>query len=135
MALRVRWGNVGRAGAGVALVALVVAWPRLAGPVPEVPGGEARPVVAGPVEVPAGSVATPRKRAAIPRKRRVVPRVATPRKRRHRRTAHRGEARMVVRPSAVVAPVVTPPAAVSPPPVSAPAPTVDPAEREFGFER
>jgi hypothetical protein len=45
---------------------------------------------------------------------------------------------MEVRPPAAVMPVVTP-TVEPPPPVSAPpsppAPTVDPAEREFGFER
>jgi len=42
---------------------------------------------------------------------------------------------MGVRPPAVVAPVATPTVVPPAPPVSAPAPTVDPAEREFGFER
>src|SRR4051794_3620751 len=42
---RLRWGNISRAIAGVALVALVVAWPRLAGPVERVPDARVRPLV------------------------------------------------------------------------------------------
>ena len=74
---RVRWGNVGRAVAAVAVVALVVAWPRLDG---------------GPLEVPGG--------AAVP-----------------------------------VAPAPPPAVAPAQSPAPPPAATVDPAEREFGFER
>jgi len=44
---RVRWGNVGRACALVAAIALVVAWPRLDGGAPVLPGGEAVPVADG----------------------------------------------------------------------------------------
>ena len=46
MRRRVRWGNVGRLAAGIAVLALVVMWPRLAGQAPAVPGGMVMPVVA-----------------------------------------------------------------------------------------
>src|SRR6185312_14532514 len=46
---RVRWANVGRALALVAVAALVVAWPRLRAPAPEVPRGAAVPVRTAPV--------------------------------------------------------------------------------------
>src|SRR5262245_63934662 len=49
MVARVRWGNVGRACAAAAVVALVVAWPRLEGAAPRLPGDGVVPVVAGPV--------------------------------------------------------------------------------------
>ena len=39
-----RWGNVARAAGAVAVVAVVVAWPRLAPPDPAMPGNEAAPL-------------------------------------------------------------------------------------------
>ena len=44
MPARVRWGNVGRAAGVVALVALVVAWPRLGAPAVKLPRDAALPV-------------------------------------------------------------------------------------------
>ena len=41
---RLRWGNVARTAAAVAVVAAVVAWPRLAPPDPAMPGNEAAPL-------------------------------------------------------------------------------------------
>ena len=45
MRRRVRWGNAGRLAAGIAVLALVVMWPRIAGQAPAVPDGTAVPVV------------------------------------------------------------------------------------------
>jgi len=39
---RVRWRNLGRAAAAVALVGAVVAWPRLTPPEPQLPGSEVK---------------------------------------------------------------------------------------------
>jgi hypothetical protein len=137
---RVRWGNVGRVAGAAAVVALVVAWPRLGGDPLVAPGG-----VAVPLAMPDPPAPPPR---AVPR-RRVVP---TP-------TAQVGKARKPVRPrrarrakprdpappagNPVTPPVAGPPAQpvapAQPAPTRAapapPAPTIDPAEREFGFER
>jgi hypothetical protein len=44
---RVRWENVLRVAGASLLVAAVVAWPRLAPPEPELPAGDAAPLVAG----------------------------------------------------------------------------------------
>ena len=41
---RLRWGNVARTAGAVAVVAAVVAWPRLAPPDPAMPGNEAAPL-------------------------------------------------------------------------------------------
>ena len=41
---RLRWGNVARTAGAVAVVAVVVAWPRLAPPDPAMPGNEAAPL-------------------------------------------------------------------------------------------
>jgi hypothetical protein len=41
---RIRWGNVGRLAGAAALLAAVVAWPRLAPPDPAMPGNAARPL-------------------------------------------------------------------------------------------
>src|SRR4051794_24700803 len=89
---RVRWGNVGRAAGAVALVAAVVAWPRLTPPAPQVPGSEPRPLVeAPPAGLREGAVA-PReragRRAATPPKRPRVRR-ATGERRSRRATGER----------------------------------------------
>ena len=47
-----RWDNLARAGAVLAVVALVVAWPRLRSPAPVVPAGGATPVRAAPAAGP-----------------------------------------------------------------------------------
>src|SRR4051812_36451053 len=54
---RIRWGNVGRLAAVLAVVALVVAWPRIATPPPRIAGDA--PVALGGAKRPAG----PRARA------------------------------------------------------------------------
>src|SRR6185312_5933069 len=90
---RVRWANVGRALALVAVAALVVAWPRLRAPAPQVPRGAAVPVRTAPV--PATPVTTPEPEvkqepepepppAAAPRP---EPPRATPRRKPRRRVA------------------------------------------------
>src|SRR6185503_5088049 len=77
---RVRWRNLGRAAAAVALVGAVVAWPRLTPPEPQVPGSEPRPLVEGPPPAPRERMAARREREERPRrdpvgrrKRRVAP--------------------------------------------------------------
>ena len=152
---RVRWGNVGRAVAAVAVVALVVAWPRLDGGPLEVPGGAAVPVAPTPAgdagarpggrcrrplrpepgerarrhgrsvtqrELRAPSPAAPRQGArgsaagAAPRRDSGAPGPGSDSAAGRARTAAGGRAG----PDA---------------PRRRPRPTVDPAEREFGFER
>src|SRR5690349_2489467 len=61
---RVRWGNVARAAAVAGVVALVVAWPRLAPDGPRVPGGRAVPVATVPPAVGAPRVPRARERRA-----------------------------------------------------------------------
>src|SRR5215217_7455966 len=53
---RARWSHAGRAAAVAAMLALVVAWPRLAPPVPRLPGDAGIPVATpGPPAHPGGS--------------------------------------------------------------------------------
>ncbi|MGI8779332.1 MAG: hypothetical protein ACR2L8_04005, partial [Solirubrobacteraceae bacterium] len=95
MLWRVRWGNVGRAAGVAGLVALVVAWPRLGSPEPELPGDAATPVAEATVapvrpvapraqreqRAPAGrgvGTARERERDAVSR-RQVAPRRVAPR--------------------------------------------------------
>src|SRR5215208_6173600 len=67
---RVRWGNVGRASAAVAAVALVAAWPALAPDPPVLPGREAVAVVPAPAATPrAAPPARPHGRDVRPRRR------------------------------------------------------------------
>jgi hypothetical protein len=79
---RLRWGNVARAAGAALIVALVVAWPRLAPPEPALPVSEA-----APLEEP-----TPRARArersrGTARRRKPARRAATKRARRDARRA------------------------------------------------
>jgi hypothetical protein len=83
---RVRWGNVAKALALAAVVALVVAWPRLRAPDPEIPPGAAVPVRQAPAPMPQRAT-TPvpepseqERAAARPRRRTHRKRRATPRK-------------------------------------------------------
>jgi hypothetical protein len=149
---RIRWGNVGRLCAALAVLALVVAWPRLASPPPRVGGDE--PIALAPKQPPA----RPRKQA--PSKSRPAPsrrpaaKPRQPRRRPKRREAKSRGARRVKRPSLgggmvdarPVAPDVEPAvgaggesgtgggatggASLSPPPAPP-----DPAAAEFGPER
>jgi hypothetical protein len=128
---RVRWDNVGRVAGAVAVLALVVAWPRLDGDPLVAPGGEVVPLVAGPSPRPAPApqvVPTPTATAQVGKVR------EKPERRRDRRAKPRDAAPPPpAAPHAQpVAPAPQAPTRAAPPP---PAPTIDPAEREFGFER
>jgi len=145
MRRRVRWGNVGRLAGGLALVALVVAWPRVAGEAPRVPDGVARGVegAAGPAE--AAFERRDRPPSARPgggeerreRPKRTKRRVDEPR---HESAPAEPVAPQSAEPVAPVEPVAPPPAEPVAPaepvtPAPPPAPSIDPAELEFGFER
>src|SRR5215211_2066235 len=139
MPTRVRWGNVGRALGAVALVALVVAWPRLRADAPVVPGGAAVPVEREWRSAPPGAAGPAPVRERDGRARRVAP--AVPADRPTAPVKQRDEPPPRVAPSVPAgertAPVKErdqPPPRVAPS-VPAPAPTIDPAELEFGFER
>jgi outer membrane biosynthesis protein TonB len=126
---RVRWANVARALALVAVAALVVAWPRLRAPAPEVPRGAAVPVRQAPA--PAGPVTTSEPEPAPtaepdPEPARTAPPARTPR----RRSAKQPRRRMTARTATAPAPAAVP--APTPPP-PAPAPWRAPS-REFGVE-
>jgi hypothetical protein len=135
---RVRWGNVGRVAGAVAVVALVVAWPRLCGDPLVAPGDEVVPLVAGrsPRPAPAPQVVpTPTATAQVGKVR------EKPERRRDRRAKPRDAAPPASNaatppgaapPAQPGAPAPQAPTPAAPPP---PAPTIDPAEREFGFER
>jgi hypothetical protein len=83
---RLRWDNIARAAAVVAVIALVVAWPHLKGAPPSLPPAAAKPVS---IEDPALPTAPeepapePRPRAK-PRHRRAKPRHRAPRAKRER---------------------------------------------------
>ena len=145
---RVRWGNVGRVLGPVAAVAVVVAWPRLASPLPVVPGDAVVPVATPP---PSGAAPAVKPRGTRRRLRgrpgggggsRGGGAVAAGGVRQGAGGAGRAGAGGGPRePDAAPADphVAPPPAAPQPaPPTPAPAvtqPPADPAEREFGFER
>jgi hypothetical protein len=123
---RLRWDNIARAAAVVAVIALVVAWPHLKGAPPSLPPAAAKPVS---IEDPALPVAPERpapepKPRAKPRHRRAKPR--------HRGSRPRREpARSVPSPAPQAAPPAVPPAQ---PPArkSPPAPSAsDLAAHEF----
>jgi hypothetical protein len=123
---RVRWGNVARAAGAVALVAAVVAWPRLTPPAPVVPGPEARPLVEGAEKRGVGRRDRVRRRDREPRHRRETRR---PDRRRPRDPVRRRDPSA---PSVVTAPKAPP--APAPPPTTAAPPDPDPAQAEFGIE-
>src|SRR5215208_3889746 len=145
---RVRWGNVGRASAAVAAVALVAAWPALAPDPPVLPGREAVAVVPAPAATPRaapparphGRDVRPRRRAAQARRRaaqtrrraaQVRRRGAPARPRRRERRVVRDERRAgeggggAVRERRLPAAPVAPPAPA--PPVARAAPPIAPA--------
>jgi hypothetical protein len=126
---RVRWANVARALALVAVAALVVAWPRLRAPAPEVPRGAAVPVRQAPA--PAGPVTTPEPEPTptaepVPEPARTAPPARTP-PRRTEKPRRRTTARTAT------APAPAPAAVPAPTPPPAPAPWRAPS-REFGVE-
>jgi hypothetical protein len=129
---RLRWDNIARAAAVLAVIALVVAWPRLRAQPPALPPAAATPVT---VEDPALTAPAPARAVEAtrrPHKPRDVPR-AKPRRHpvRHKRRP-RPATRSVSRPVPVAAaPAPAPiarPAAPAAGPVKAPRP---PAQQEF----
>jgi hypothetical protein len=151
---RVRWRNVARAGAVVAVVATVVAWPRLTPPPPRLPDRAPRPLVTPSVqehdEVREAAPDVPEVRRAPRRRgqhrnegarRRVRRRPARPKRVARRRVNPGVEGGGVAGPGVGGGTVGTvegggtvgdvTPGGGAPPP----APAQDPAETEFGFER
>jgi len=146
--MRVRWGNVGRAAVVVGVLALAVAWPRLAPEPPALPSDEGIPL-ASPTA--AGEVARPPTRKAGRPKRRARKKPAKKRRAEKRRVEKRRveksrvEKRRLERRSAAPrspqpAPKVPVPAAPAPTAPARPRPTTptftpqDPATTEFSFE-
>jgi hypothetical protein len=83
---RLRWDNIARAAAVVAVIALVVAWPHLKGAPPSLPPAAAKPVSIEDPALPAAPeppASEPNPRAK-PRHRRVKPRHRASRPRRER---------------------------------------------------
>jgi hypothetical protein len=135
---RVRWRNVGRAVGAVVLIVAVVAWPRLSPPAPRLPDSVDRPLVEPTPRPPAPAVQRPApRRRPRERARRGVERpreVAPPAARDEVAPARRRPAPPPVS-DEIVAPEGPDNVAVTPTPTIAPSPSVDPAQREFGFER
>jgi hypothetical protein len=144
LARRIRWGNVARAAAALGVLALVIAWPRLAPPAPRVPADAAIPLGAGGDDAAPGPEAAPpapRRDAAPPARAKRRPARRTrrrePRARRPvRQPAPRGrtgrEGRVTQRAAAAPTPAPTP---APPAPPSGPTPAdPDPATAEFGIE-
>jgi len=125
---RVRWRNVGRTVGTVALVAAVVAWPRLQRPAPQVPGSEATPLATPRAAPRAEEVPSPRERRRVGRRRDGRGRRAT-RGRRAEGPPRAATPGPGVRPRTGETPRLgETPGAVAPPP------PLDPAQTEFGFE-
>jgi outer membrane biosynthesis protein TonB len=117
---RLRWDNIARAAAVLAVVALVVAWPHLRGAPPPLPSAAATPVS---VEDPA-LPAAPERRVSEPAPvaHRPKPRPKPRHRRKPSRQRHHAQARVRSAPAAPAAPpVASPPPAPSP----APAPSAD----------
>jgi hypothetical protein len=132
---RVRWRNVGRTAGAVAVVVVVVAWPRLSQPAPRLPDPVDRPLAA-PEVAPPPLTSRRRREVARPRVRGPERRRRAPRRRRHEPRRDAADDAVVAPDAAVVAPrddAVPPREEVAPPPRAAPSP--DAAQREFGFER
>jgi len=119
---RVRWGNLARALALVAIAALVVAWPRLRPATPEVPRGAAVPVRQAPAPQPERPAVATQATQAAP----------APQPRPQRRRRHPSKHRRTKRPAPRHAPTRTPPPR-APAPARPPAPLPAPAG-EFGVE-
>jgi len=144
---RVRWSNVARVVAAVAVVAAIVAWPRLGPPRPRVPDRAARPLVTAasptPTVVPPVAVVptpTPTPRREARRLGRAERRRAPKPWRRARRARltnpgiEEGGATGPVVGGATSAPVREG-AASAPAPAASTTPARDPTQTEFGFER
>jgi hypothetical protein len=131
--LRVRWGNVARAGVVVVVVGAVVAWPRLTPTAPRVPDQLARPLATAapePTAVAAPHVVAPVARPA-PRR---SPRHhhGRPRRRPRRRVVAPRPSNPGIEGGETAAPVAESETARG---RATPAPTQGPAQTEFGFER
>jgi hypothetical protein len=129
---RIRWGNVARVLALVALAVVIGAWPRLRDGEPALPSDHAEPVVPSvpaPPSPPARTVPAPdeeagvsaTRRAAVQRRGRAAARA---------KAARRRAAKMRRREAAPSPPAPAPPP-VSPPPRATPPPAG--AGGEFGF--
>ncbi|MCW3014120.1 MAG: hypothetical protein JWO02_1212 [Solirubrobacterales bacterium] len=89
---RVRWHNVARVGALIALAALVVAWPHLSARPPSLPPARPVPVLAGP-GTPPGMTASPVPAVVVPAVTAPRPATTARRKTARRKTARRKPAR------------------------------------------
>jgi len=129
---RVRWRNLARAGAAVAVVAAVVAWPRVGPPEPRVPEAGAVPLVE--------PAATPGETEAVPPVEPVATPVVRERVRPRRKREPRRRRRAIVRDRAGAGRAESAPSEQSRPPVAPPAapriapPSADPVQEEFGIE-
>jgi hypothetical protein len=117
---RLRWDNIARAAAVVAVIALVVAWPRLKGAPPSLPPAAAKPVSIEDPALPAvpeqpAREPKPRRRAK-PQHRRIKPRQRASRRRREPARSAPAPAPHAVAP---VVPQAEPPAPQPPPAPSA----------------
>jgi hypothetical protein len=141
---RIRWDNVARLAALVALALLVVAWPRLGGRAPRLPPPTAVPVATAPPAVPQQSGGRSL-RATRPRPAKRAPARRTERAKRparaeqQRAPAPAKRPTLVVRPPAVAKRRGPPPPPTRPPPRGPPlarratSPRADPAATEFGL--
>ena len=136
---RVRWENVLRAAGASLLVAVLVAWPRLAPPEPRLPGAEPAPLAAG--EPPADPVPEARAGVRTPRRDRPMRRPRThdgdrpgtkPRKRARKRRERASKEHPPPAPRERAAPERAPVVSGGAPPSGGTTP--DPAQAEFGFE-
>jgi hypothetical protein len=111
---RLRWDNIARAAAVLAVAALVVAWPHLKGAPPALP-----PAAATPVSVEDPALSAPPQQPAVepaPIARRPKPRPKPERGPKHKHSHHRARrARAAAPPRAAPAPPVSA-APVAPPP-------------------
>jgi protein TonB len=123
---RIRWGNVTRLVAALAVVALVLAWPRLGPPEPQLP-----PATVVPLSDPEETLPPRRPRPRRPERPRRVAR-ERPRPAKRPRRAVRERPRPVAKRPRRVAPS-RPRLRTVPPPKPNPPPKPRPAEREFVF--
>ena len=124
---RVRWGNVALAAAVVAALAAAIAWPRVAGSPPALPGDSAKPLVGAE-----DTAAPPRPENPAPRVKPVRSKPARkPHAHPHKHASKPRRASTPPRP-ARRAPPPSPRVAATAPPRATASP---PAGGEFGFER
>jgi len=128
---RLRWDNIARAAAVVAVIALVVAWPHLKGAPPRLPPAAAQPVS---VEDPA-SPAAPEQPLTRPARPAPKPAPARPRPTRRRAKRQRRHVDRVKQPAPRPAPnpALPQPAPVRPRAAPPPPSAADMAAREFAL--